>query len=102
MFYKLIKIQYNCMQIIGDDNLRHIYTSLDIGTDTIKIIVSELYHGKVNLLASSSVKSKGIKKGIVTDVEEASSSLMMAIEEVETKLGIKVKEVITSPGGATF
>ena len=76
--------------------MRHIYTSLDIGTDTIKIIVSELYHGKINLLASSSVKSKGIKKGIVADVDEARSSLMMAIEEVETKLGIKVKEVITT------
>ena len=44
--------------------MKHIYTSLDIGSDSIKIVVCELYQNKLNLLASSSVKSKGVKKRI--------------------------------------
>lgn len=76
--------------------MRHIYTSVDIGTDSIKIVVSELFHGKMNLLAASSSKSKGIKKGLITDVSEASISIQNAIEEIEAKLGIKIHDVIAS------
>ena len=43
--------------------MKHIYTSLDIGTDTIKIVVCELYQNKLNLLAATNHKSRGIKKG---------------------------------------
>ena len=74
--------------------LRNIYTSVDIGTDTIKIIVSELYNGKINLLASSSIKSKGIKKGMIVDIDETATTLKMAISEVEAKLNIKIHQCI--------
>lgn len=74
--------------------MRNIYTSVDIGTDTIKVIVSELYNGKLNLLASSSTKSKGIKKGMIIDMDEALTSLKMAISEVEAKLNIKIHNII--------
>lgn len=76
--------------------MKHIYTSLDIGTDTIKIVVCELYQNKLNLLASSSFKSKGIKKGLITDVELATESVRGAINEIEDMLGIKIKKVIAS------
>ena len=76
--------------------MRNIYTSIDIGSDAIKVIVCEFFNNKVNLLASSSMKSKGIKKGIITDMEEAVLSVKSAIEEVETKLGIKIHEVLTT------
>ena len=76
--------------------MKHIYTSLDIGTDTIKIVVCELYQNKLNLLASSSYKSKGIKKGLITDVDLATLSIKGAIDEVQEMLGIKIKKVITS------
>ena len=51
--------------------MRHIYTCLDIGSDSIKIVVCELYHERYNLLATATIKSKGIKKGLITDVNEA-------------------------------
>ena len=47
--------------------MKNIYTSIDIGSDTIKVVTCELYHNKLNLLAASSVKSKGIKKGLIID-----------------------------------
>lgn len=76
--------------------MKHVYTSIDIGSDTIKIVVCELYHNKLNLLAASSVKSKGIKKGLITDIELASESIKQGLAEIEEMLGIKIKKVITS------
>lgn len=76
--------------------MKHIYTSVDIGTDTIKVVVTELYRGKLNLLAASSTKSRGIKKGLITDVNEASSSLKQAINEAEEMLGFKLKKVLVN------
>jgi len=79
--------------------MKHVYTSIDIGSDTIKVVVCELFQNKLNLLATSSVKSKGIKKGLITDVYEASESVKKALNEVEQMLGIQIKKVITSIPG---
>lgn len=76
--------------------MKNIYTSLDIGSDSIKVVVLELHKNKLNLLAASSVKSRGIKKGVITDTTEASLSVKEAINEVETMLGVKIKKVITN------
>ena len=76
--------------------MRHIYTSVDIGSDTIKIVVCELFNNKLNLLAASSIKSKGIKKGLITDVEEARESVKKGLFELEEMLGITIKKVIAS------
>lgn len=79
--------------------MKHVYTSIDIGSDTVKVVVCELFQNKLNLLATSSIKSKGIKKGLITDVYEASESVKKALNEVEQMLGIQIKKVITSIPG---
>lgn len=76
--------------------MKHIYTSIDLGTDTIKVVVCELFNNKLNLLAASSAKSKGIKKGLITDVYEAMEALKQALTEVEEMLGIRIKKAIAS------
>lgn len=76
--------------------MKHIYTSIDLGTDSIKVVVCELYKNKLNLLAASSEKSEGIKKGLITDVEKAKTSLKKAISNVESMLGITLKQAIVS------
>lgn len=76
--------------------MKRIYSSIDIGSDTIKVVVCELYKNKLNLLAASSVKSKGIKKGLITDFEQAERSIKQAFVEIEEMLGIQIKKVIAS------
>lgn len=76
--------------------MKHIYTSLDIGSDTVKIVVCELFNNKLNLLAASSVKAKGIEKGLIVDVYAISSQIKEAIEKIEQMLGITIRRVITS------
>ena len=76
--------------------MKHIYTSIDIGSDTIKVIVCELCKNKLNLLGASSVKAKGIKKGVISDAKAAIISIKTAINEVEQMLGIEIKKVLVT------
>lgn len=76
--------------------MKHIYTSIDIGSDSIKVAVCQLFNNKLNLLAASSVKSKGIKKGLINNVGLAEECIKEAINEVEQMLGIKIKKVIAT------
>lgn len=76
--------------------MKHIYTSLDIGSDTIKIAVCELYQNKLNLLAATSFKSKGIKRGLITDFELASITVKQAFNDIEEMIGFKINKVIAS------
>ena len=76
--------------------MKQIYTSIDIGSDNIKIVVCELYNGKLNLLACTSTKSKGIKRGLIVNTSEASESLKLALREIEAMLGVKIRKALVS------
>lgn len=78
--------------------MRNIYTGIDIGSDSIKIVVSEFLNGKYNVLASTNVKTAGVKKGLIVDKELVSNALKLAIKEIEPSLGVKIdKAIITVP-----
>ena len=76
--------------------MKHIYTSLDIGSDSIKIAVCELYQNKLNLLAATSVKAKGIKRGLITDVDSAAKCIKEAFNDISDMVGFKIDKVIAS------
>lgn len=76
--------------------LRNIYTSLDIGTNSVKVVVCELYKNKLNLLAASEVKSKGIKKGLIIDGNKAYETIKDAIKEVSDMLRVTINKVIVT------
>ena len=76
--------------------MRKIYTSVDLGSDSIKIMVGEMFNKKLNVLATSCVKTKGIKKGLIVNADDVLSSLKEAIISVEKKLLITIDKVIAS------
>ena len=76
--------------------MRRIYTCIDIGSSSIKILVGEMFKGRLVVLASSCVPSKGVKKGLVVDANELVPTIRSAILDVEGKLGIKIDKVIAS------
>ena len=47
--------------------MKKIYSSIDIGTYSIKFVVGEYFNQKFHVLASHSIKSKGIKKGLIVE-----------------------------------
>ncbi|MGI6309407.1 MAG: cell division protein FtsA [Bacilli bacterium] len=74
--------------------MRKIYAGIDLGSDSIKIIVCDYYKNKYNILATSQVKSRGIKKGLIVNIEEVTKVIKEALKEVEGMLGVTVNKVI--------
>ena len=70
------------------------FTSVDLGSHSIKIIVCKKVDDKYYTLASTSVKSRGIKHGFIRDKEQALVSLKEAINNIENDLGIKLHKVL--------
>ena len=78
--------------------MKKIYTGIDLGSFSIKIVVCEVVNNKFHVLAASNTRCKGIKNGLVTDMEEASIYLKKAKKEVEDMLGITIDQaVVTVP-----
>ena len=76
--------------------MEHVYASMDIGSDTIKVVVCELCKNRLNLLAATSTKALGIKKSLIYKPEEAIASIQNALAEIESMLGVKLKKVIAT------
>ena len=72
------------------------FTGLDIGTSSIKVLVAELVNGEVNVIGVSNAKSKGVKDGIIVDIEAAATAIKSAISQAEEKAGISIKSVNVS------
>lgn len=73
-----------------------IYTSVDIGSHSIKIVVAEKINDKFYVLASTSVKSMGIKRGIIKDKDLVLNSLKEAFTNINNDLGVEIKKVLLS------
>ena len=69
------------------------FTGLDIGTNSIKVLVAEHRNGELNVIGVSNAKSKGVKDGIIVDIEAAATAIKSAISQAEEKAGISIKSV---------
>ena len=76
--------------------MRKIYSSIDVGSSFIKIVVLEELDKKLNVLANVSYPSKGIEDGMIVDGNAAVKSLKEALAEINKSLGVKVDKAITS------
>jgi len=69
-------------------------TSLDVGNEEIKVIVASAFNNKCNVLASTSIRSSGIKKNTIYNEKKLRDSIKLAILKTEEKIGMKIKEII--------
>ena len=78
--------------------MRKIYTGIDLGSYSIKIVLCEVINNNFHVLAASNTRCKGIKNGLVEDIEEAKLYLEKAKKDVEGMLGFSIdKAVVTVP-----
>ena len=78
--------------------MRKIYTGIDLGSYSIKIVVCEVINNNFHVLAASNTRCKGIKNGLVEDIEEAKIYLQKAKKDVEEMLGFSInKAIVTVP-----
>lgn len=76
--------------------MRKIYTSIDIGTNSIKFVVGEYFNHKVYVLASHSVNSKGVKKGLIVEPGLVIEAIQEGIKEINDMLGIEINRVLVN------
>lgn len=76
--------------------MKKIYTSIDIGSDTVKFLVGEVIHDKVYVLASNSIKSKGIRKGLIVDSNLVVNTIKDGIKKINEELGFDIKKAIVN------
>ena len=76
--------------------MRRILSSIDIGSNSIKLVVAEIYKEKINILCAVSEESRGIKKGLVENYEDTIYSIKKVLKKAEELIGLKIKKVVAS------
>ena len=72
---------------MSKDN-RDLLVGLDIGTSKVVALVAELEaDGQFNVVGVGQTASKGLKKGVVVNIEATVQSIQKALEEAESEKG---------------
>ncbi|HET7597904.1 MAG TPA: cell division protein FtsA, partial [Burkholderiales bacterium] len=74
---------------------------LDVGTSKIAAIVGEVKpEGGFEIIGMGSHPSRGLKKGVVVNIETTVSAIQRALEEAELMADCKIREVYTGIAGS--
>lgn len=73
---------------------------LDIGTSKVCAVVAEQTEDGIDIIGVGSVPSKGLKKGVVVNIESTVQAIRAAINQVETMAGCEVGVVYAGIGGS--
>jgi cell division protein FtsA len=80
-------------------NSNEIYVSLDIGTSSVKVIIGEMVNDSLNIIGVGNVKSEGLRKGSIVDIDETVHSIKSAIVQAERMIGMEINQVIVGITG---
>jgi cell division protein FtsA len=73
---------------------KSIAVGMDIGTTHVRVIIGELNtDGTVNMIGVGTSPSRGLKKGVIVDLDETVSAIREAVEEAERMAGLEVDSV---------
>ncbi len=80
---------------------RELVVGLDIGTTKVIAIVAEILpEGRLQVVGMGSHPSRGLKKGVVVNIESTVNSIQRALEEAELMADCKISEVYTGIAGS--
>ena len=72
---------------------------LDIGTTKICTVVAELADGQINIIGLGTHPSKGLRKGVVINIESTVQSIKKAVDEAELMAGVHLTSVFAGIAG---
>jgi cell division protein FtsA len=73
---------------------------LDLGTTKVCAIVGELVDDGVDIIGIGSVPSKGLKRGVVVNIDETVKAIRAAIDQAETMAGCEIRNVYAGIAGS--
>ncbi|QHN50866.1 cell division protein FtsA [Geobacillus stearothermophilus] len=77
-----------------------IVVSLDVGTSSVKVIIGEMLGSSINIIGIGNVKSEGLKKGAIVDIDKTVQSIRRAVEQAERMVGLSIRRVIVGVAGS--
>jgi len=66
---------------------------LDVGTSKVTAVVAEMLDGGLDIVGIGVAESRGIRRGVVVNLEAAVDSIKKAIEEAELMAGVEIDSV---------
>ena len=80
---------------------KDLVVGLDIGTSKIVAVVAEMRpDGQYEVVGLGQHESRGLKKGVVVNIETTVASIQQALEEAELMAGCKIRSVYTGIAGS--
>lgn len=80
---------------------KSIITGLDIGTSKVVAFISEVgLDGSLEVIGIGRHPSRGLKRGVVVDIEATVNSIQKAVQEAELMAGCEVRTVYTGIAGS--
>ena len=80
---------------------RNLIVGLDIGTSKVAAIVGEITNeGNIEIIGIGTAPSRGLKKGVVVNLESTVNSIQKAIEEAELMAGCQIRSVFAGIAGS--
>ncbi|GGI88668.1 cell division protein FtsA [Legionella impletisoli] len=80
---------------------KNIITGLDIGTSKVVALVGEITpDGSIEIIGIGRHPSRGLKRGVVVDIEATVNSIQRAVQEAELMAGCEVRSVYTGIAGS--
>ncbi len=82
-------------------NDRSLIVGLDIGTSKVVALVGEIgLDGSIEVVGLGSHPSRGLKKGVVVNIESTVQSIQRAVEEAELMAGCEIHSVFAGIAGS--
>src|SRR5438874_12330403 len=80
---------------------KNLIVALDIGTSKVACLVAETgADGSLEILGMGSHESRGLKKGVVVNIEATVNAIQRALEEAELMADCKIEQVFTGIAGS--
>ncbi|MBZ5978594.1 MAG: cell division protein FtsA [Leuconostoc gelidum] len=67
---------------------------LDIGTTSIKVVIAQTTGNQFNVIGAGNAPSRGLRKGVIVDIDVTASAIREAIEQAQEKANFQINEVI--------
>ena len=79
------------------DNL---IVGLDIGTTKVCVVVGEVTHDGVDIIGIGSHPSRGLRRGVIVNIDATIEAIKKAVEEAELMAGCDILSVYASISGS--
>jgi cell division protein FtsA len=85
-------------------NHEHVIAGLDIGSSKTTVVIAEAVgdiqrHTKIKVLGVGQARTTGLRRGVVSDIEETTRSIKKAVEDAERMAGMKIESIYVGIAG---